>query len=176
MQALRFGECKLGMRRGECTAGNADWEYKLGMPHQTAPLTPQQNRANKAERARKLLAGASLQRDDSEDEDQPWEWIYEKGTDEEDEDDSADEDGGDKITAKKRKRPTVSKPQEKRIVGARTGNIKYKIGDSVLLKPPDGGAPWVGMILKFLEDDEGEMSANFLCRIPKPISKRQTLI
>jgi origin recognition complex subunit 1 len=147
------------------------------MPHQKAPLTPRQKRANKAERARKLLAGSTLRRDDSEDEDQPWEWIYEKeNSNKEGGEESADEDGGDRVTPKKRKRSTVLRPQEKRIVAATMGCIKYKIGDSVLLKPPDGGAPWVGIILKFLEDDEGEMSANILCRSPQRSSKGYSLI
>ena len=67
------------------------------MPHQTAPLTPRQKRREKAERARKILAGAALRRDDSDDElgedDHPWEWIYENGKGGGDDDDDDDEDG-----------------------------------------------------------------------------------
>jgi hypothetical protein len=151
--------------------------HTLRMPHQTTPLTPRQKRAKKAERARKLLAGASLRRDDSDVEDQPWEWIYEKrNSNDEDGIECAEDESGDKVTLKKRKRRNATRIQERRIVGAKTGSFKFKIGDSVLLKAEDGNAPWVGIILEFLEDDEGEMSADFLCRNPKGSFNSQSLI
>jgi origin recognition complex subunit 1 len=131
-------------------------------------MTPRQKRVNKAERARKLLAGASLGRDSSENEDEHWEWIYEKEKEnDKDGDESGDDESEDRVTPKKRKRRNTTRTQERRIVGAKTGGFKCKIGDSVLLKAEDGNAPWVGIILKFREDDEGEMSADFLCMIPQ---------
>jgi hypothetical protein len=128
------------------------------MPHKTAPLTPRQLRANKAEKARKLLAGTSRRRDESDDEDEAWEWIYEQDGDE-----SADEDG-EEAASKKRKRRNVASTQERAIVGAKNGSFKCEIGDSVLLKAENGNPPWIGMILSFLEDEDGDMAADFMCK------------
>jgi origin recognition complex subunit 1 len=127
------------------------------MPHKTTPLTPRQLRANKAEKARRLLAGANLSGDDSDDEDE-YEWIYEEGGNE-----SADE-GGNEVTPKKRKRQNAASTQERMIVGAKKGGFKCMIGDSVLLKAEDGNPPWIGMILSFLEDEDGDKAADFLCK------------
>jgi origin recognition complex subunit 1 len=127
------------------------------MPHETTPLTPRQLRASKAEKARKLLAGANLSRDDSDDEDE-YEWIFEEGGSE-----SADE-GGDEVTPRKRKRGGAANIQERTIVGAKKGGFRCMIGDSVLLKAEDGNPPWIGMILSFLEDEDGDKAADFLCK------------
>lgn len=134
------------------------------MPHKTTPLTPRQLRANKAEKARKLLAGANLSRDDSDNEDE-YEWIFEEGGNE-----SADGEG-DEVTPKKRKREVSANAPERTIVGAKKGGFRCMIGDSVLLRAEDGNPPWVGMILSFLEDEDGDKSADFLCKhIDKPES------
>ncbi len=141
------------------------------MPHQTAPLTPRQLRANKAEKARKLLAGTSRRKDDSsdEDDDDAWEWIYGNG------DESADE-VEDEVASKKRKRHNVPSTRKKRIIGAKNGSVKCSIGDSVLLKAEDGNPPWIGMILSFLEDDDGDMAADFMCTDPGNWFKSEGLI
>lgn len=141
------------------------------MPHQTAPLTPRQLRANKAEKARKLLAGSSRRKDDSsdEDDDDAWEWIYEDG------DESADE-VEDEGASKKRKRSNISSRQKRTIIGAKNGSFKCSIGDSVLLKAEDGNPPWIGMILSFLEDDDGDMAADFMCTVPESYFKSEGLI
>jgi origin recognition complex subunit 1 len=139
------------------------------MPHKTTPLTPRQLRANKAEKARKLLAGASRRRDESDDENEAWEWIYEQDGDE-----SADEDG-EEVTSKKRKRRNAASTQERTIVGAKNGSFKCEIGDSVLLKAEDGNPPWIGMILSFLEDEDGDMAADFICESPENSFKGEDL-
>jgi origin recognition complex subunit 1 len=140
------------------------------MPHQTAPLTPRQLRANKAEKARKLLAGVSRRQDDSSDEDDDaWEWIYEDG------DESADE-VEDEVASKKRKRHNVSSTQKRTIIGAKNGGFKCSIGDSVLLKAEDGNPPWIGMILSFLEDDDGDMAADFICTDPGNLFESEGLM
>jgi origin recognition complex subunit 1 len=130
--------------------------------------TPRQQRVAKASRARKLLAG--VQRDDSDDElgieDHPWEWIYEK--EEREEDDGADDSEDEEKSAAKRTRRTklVQYVQRKRrIVGAKMGNFKCKIGDCVLLKAEGTNSAWVGIICDFMENDEGEKEAKFMCKI-----------
>ncbi|KAL2063001.1 hypothetical protein VTL71DRAFT_6073 [Oculimacula yallundae] len=136
------------------------------MAPQSNPLTPRQKRADKAERARKLLAGATLRREDSDDElgtdEHPWEWIYEKdgkGRDD-DEEESADEEKA-AMTPRKRKarNPVTSK---RAIIGAKMGAFKCKVGDTVLLKAEGQNQSWVGIIHHFLETEDGEKSANFL--------------
>ena len=137
------------------------------MPHQTAPLTPRQKRREKAERARKILAGATLRRDDSDDElgedDHPWEWIYENGKGGDDDDDDGEDGGEDEekeaVTPSRKRRRNGSRMK---IVGAMMGDFKCKIGDTMLLRAEGSNASWVGIIWHFGEDEEGEKSANFL--------------
>lgn len=96
-------------------------------------------------------------REDSDDElgyeDHPWEWIYaDLGAD------APSVDGN----ATPRKRKLASTMQAKRIVGARMGSFRCKLGDAVLLKA-DGNQAWVGIICDFHEDDEDdEKMAKFL--------------
>ncbi|KAH6707648.1 P-loop containing nucleoside triphosphate hydrolase protein [Leptodontidium sp. 2 PMI_412] len=129
-------------------------------------LTPRQKRADKAERARKLLAGATLRREDSDDElgtdEHPWEWIYEtneKKTQDDDEDESADEEKA-AMTPRKRKARNAVRSQGA-IIGAKMGTFKCKVGDTVLLKAEGQNQSWVGIIHQFLEDEDGDKSANF---------------
>ncbi|CAL3968787.1 hypothetical protein PZA11_004773 [Diplocarpon coronariae] len=124
--------------------------------------TPRQKRADKAERARKLLSGGALSREDSDDElgtvEHPWEWIYEHG---EQETGSFDEEK----TPRKRKAKNTVRPRRE-IVGATMGSFTCKVGDLLLLKAEDQGQCWAGMIQRFVEEHEeganGEKSANFL--------------
>jgi origin recognition complex subunit 1 len=133
------------------------YDHIIEMPHKATPLTPRQKRAQQNEKARKLLAGANLRGDDSDDEEE-YEWIYEEDGDEFA---NEEEDGG---ASKKRKRQSAANKQERTIVGAKKGSFNCMIGDSVLLKAEDGNPPWVGMILSFLEDEDGDKAADFLCR------------
>ncbi|KAE8453735.1 hypothetical protein EG329_009246 [Mollisiaceae sp. DMI_Dod_QoI] len=129
-----------------------------------APQTPRQKRAEKAARAKKLLSGSSLRIDDSDDEDQEWEWIYEGKSDnnEDNEDSGASEDNDDNpATPRKRRRRTASKAQVGKIIGAKKGSFSCQVGDAVLLEN-ENAAPWVGIICYFLRDTDGEMAANFL--------------
>lgn len=131
------------------------------------PGTPRQLRAEKAAKAKRLLSGAPLRKDDLADEDQEWEWVYEKSGKENNEDSSASEDNDDDATTpKKRRRRTASKAQGGKIVGARKGSYKVKIGDAVLLENENSGTPWVGIICYFCLDTDGDMAANFLCEFP----------
>lgn len=96
--------------------------------------------ASKAERARQLLSGGGVIREDSDDElgfdDFPWEWIYANDYD--------------------------SEHEEQDIVGARMGTFECKIGDCVLLKAEGTHEAWIGLICDFEEAEaEGKM-ANFM--------------
>ncbi|KAF1364807.1 P-loop containing nucleoside triphosphate hydrolase protein [Lizonia empirigonia] len=114
-------------------------------------------RRSRAEKARQFLTGGAVLREDSDDElgyeDHPWEWIYaDLGAD------APSVDGN----ATPRKRKLASMMQAKRIVGARMGSFRCKLGDAVLLKA-DGNQAWVGIICDFHEDDEDdEKMAKFL--------------
>jgi origin recognition complex subunit 1 len=137
------------------------------MPHKTTTMTPRQQRAAKAEKARKILAGVA--RDDSDDElgdeDHPWEWIYEKQAEGEEEAVDESEDEGKPATKKRRRSKAIRNvSQQQRIVGAKMGKFKCKIGDCVLLKAEGINAAWVGIICEFMEDDEGEKEAKFMCK------------
>lgn len=146
------------------------------MPHKITPATPRQQRAAKAERARKILAGVT--RDDSDDElgveDHPWEWIYEEADrDEEDnaEDDEDEEDEDKSATARRRRsKPVRYAATKQRIIGAKMGSFKCKVGDCVLLKAEGTNAAWVGIVCEFMEaineDGEGEKQAKFMCKSP----------
>ncbi|KAJ4315159.1 Origin recognition complex, subunit 1 [Neodidymelliopsis sp. IMI 364377] len=112
---------------------------------------------SRAEQARLFLTGGAVLREDSDDElgyeDHPWEWIYE------------DASAGQAVVddnATPRKRKAALATHTKRIVGARMGTFKCKLGDAVLLKA-DGNQAWVGIICDFYEDGEdNEKMAKFL--------------
>jgi origin recognition complex subunit 1 len=94
--------------------------------------------------------GPARDESDSElsDEDNPWEWIFQSLP-----------DNDQPENARKRKRHDTPG----KIVGARNGDFECHLGDCVLLKAEGSHEAWVGIITEFLEDDEdGEMSANFL--------------
>ncbi|KAL9122745.1 MAG: hypothetical protein Q9187_000706 [Circinaria calcarea] len=94
---------------------------------------------SRVDRARRLLSGAGVTREDSDDElgleDHPWEWIYAK------------EDGH----------------WIDRIVGARMGTFQCMLGECVLLKAEGSKEAWVGLICDFIRDVDGhEKAANFM--------------
>lgn len=95
-----------------------------------------------------------IARVDSDDElgidDHPWEWVYA------DEQITQVKDDG---TTRKRKRTTEGEPE---IVSARMGSFMCSIGETVLLKAEGSGEAWVGIICEFVEEDDGEKSANFM--------------
>ena len=134
---------------------------------------------SRAERARRLLTGVGIAREDSDDElgsdDLPWEWIYEDGNDtghrtsspigDKIQTATPDQDVESNIpsvgptTAYKRRhgRSTSNKPTA-RIVGAQMGGFRCGLGDCVLLKAEGVREAWVGLICRFEEgvgdDDE----------------------
>ncbi|CAN9156940.1 unnamed protein product [Alternaria alternata] len=112
---------------------------------------------SRVDKARQYLAGGAVFREDSDDElgyeDHPWEWIY---------DEDAIDDAQPEKNASPRKRKAAPTAPGKRIVGARMGSFKCRVGDAVLLKA-EGNQAWVGIICDFHEDpDEDEKMAKFL--------------
>jgi origin recognition complex subunit 1 len=82
-------------------------------------MAPVQQRS-RIEKARQILAGGAVLREDSDDElgydDHPWEWIYE---------DTPDAQPAEQTTPRKRKAAPTS--SGRRIVGARMGNFSCKL-------------------------------------------------
>jgi origin recognition complex subunit 1 len=110
---------------------------------------------------RKWLMKGGLAREDSDDElgyeDLPWEWIYSNDLNQ------ARENVQDVEQTPSRKRKASDTARSAFLVGARMGNFSVKVGDTVLLKSPEQGKDWAGIICAFSEtddDDEEEMCAH----------------
>lgn len=127
-----------------------------------------QIRRNVRKRAQQWVTRGALVHEDSDDElgveDHPWEWIYDTATEIKEETDgvrvSPEKPGRRRASRSARKRPTI--------VGARMGTFECRLGQVVLLKSPEPGKDWVGIITEFVEeedeDEEDEMikSANIM--------------
>lgn len=104
------------------------------------------------QRQKKYLTKGGLVREDSDDElgydDHPWQWIYEA--------DAAPQGAeDDKTPTKKRRAGALGQGSKKRtIVGARMGSFSVRVGDAILLKSPEQGKDWVGLICSFSETNE----------------------
>ena len=89
-------------------------------------------------RARRLLTGTGVIREDSDDElglvDHPWEWIK-----------SSKKEHGAKT-----------------IIGAQMGNFKCMLGECMLLKAESSQEAWVGLICGFRDNEEDEKAANIM--------------
>ncbi|RAH48170.1 origin recognition complex subunit 1 [Aspergillus brunneoviolaceus CBS 621.78] len=130
----------------------------------------QSRKPNARKRAQLWMTKGGLVRDDSDDElgeeDHPWEWIYDtEVTDDQDSKPTAD---STQDTPKSMRRRSV-RPNAKRsrkIIGARMGSFECALGQVVLLKSPEPGKDWIGIITEFLEqdddDDEIIKSANIM--------------
>lgn len=123
-------------------------------------------RRSASARAQQWMTKGALVRDDSDDElgieDHPWDWIYDKL--------EAIPEEGAEDTPQKSSRRRSSRParQKRKIIAARMGQFECKLGDVILLKSPEAGKDWVGIITEFVEekdeDDEDEVikSANIM--------------
>ena len=135
------------------------------MSQKKAAPTPRKQQKAKAERARKILAGTTLRREDSDDElgedDIPWEWIYSGQGDASDEEDGENRRASIAKEKKGRLARKASKPQG-HIIGARMGSFACKIGDCVLLKA-DSNEVWAGIVCNFLEEEE-DMGISVMCK------------
>lgn len=102
-----------------------------------------QSRQNKTqELAKQWLTKGGIFHEDSDDElgceDLPWQWIY--GSD------------GNLSNAS----DGTSSPSHRRIIGARMGAFECRVGQAVLLKSPEAGKDWAGIICEFLEEEPDE--------------------
>lgn len=111
-------------------------------------------------RSKKWLTKGGLAREDSDDElgyeDHPWEWIRAEGT-------SKQPKEGDTPSRKRKSSAMLGEDTKRAIIGARMGTFTVKVGDAVLLKSPEQGKDWAGLICAFSdtdEDDEEEMCAH----------------
>ncbi|KAL2407913.1 Origin recognition complex subunit 1 [Exophiala dermatitidis] len=112
------------------------------------------------QRQKRYSTKGGLVREDSDDElgsdDHPWQWIYESEAGPHTKED-------EEQPTKKRKANSISQTSKKRtIIGARMGSFVVRIGDPILLKSPEQGKDWVGLICSFSEtneDGEDEMCA-----------------
>lgn len=147
------------------------------MPHQTNVISPPQKRASKADRARKILAGAPSHKDDSDDSDDdlPWEWIYNSNKSQDEDqiaanelsDDSGEDENASATTPlKRRARHTrnASRWKERQIIGVKKGQSELRIGDCVVLKTHGTNDPWVGLIAKLMDDLTNVKVVNILCK------------
>lgn len=121
-------------------------------PFVTMPPRGKGVASTKAQQLAKLwLTKGGISHEDSDDElgceDLPWEWIYDTPP-------SAsllETLNGDTSGKKKVSAPVLT---PKRIIGARMGTFECRIGQTVLLKSPEAGKDWAGIICEFLEEDE----------------------
>ncbi|KKZ64195.1 origin recognition complex subunit 1 [[Emmonsia] crescens] len=124
----------------------------------------QKDKQNKAEeRAKQWLTKGGISREDSDDElgyeDYPWEWIYEadstssKGSGLNDSDDELD-----CVTPTKRKASQRSrrKAPTRKIIGAKMGSFECRLGQAVLLKSPEPGKDWAGIVCEFVEEEDDD--------------------
>lgn len=118
------------------------------------------SRSRKSEalkRAEQWMTKGGIIRDDSDDElgkeDLPWEWIFDVDIDDASESKNTPEPSRE--TPKASRRRSSRQPQRK-IIGARMGSFECKLGEAILLKSPEPGKDWVGIITQFREEEDDE--------------------
>jgi origin recognition complex subunit 1 len=117
-----------------------------------------------SKQARRWLTKGGFAREDSDDElgyeDLPWQWLYSNNADKPQE----TKHEAERTPPRKRKASALHDASRRPgIVGAKMGDFVVKIGDPVLLKSPEQGKDWAGIICAFSEtddDDEEEMCAH----------------
>jgi origin recognition complex subunit 1 len=114
------------------------------------------------------MTRGALVRDDSDDElgdeDLPWDWIYE--TEEAEVKDEPEATNGSPTKSARRRRFSRPARKQRTIVGARMGTFECRLGQVVLLKSPEAGKDWAGIITEFVEeedDDEEEEGGVLKC-------------
>jgi origin recognition complex subunit 1 len=154
------------------------------MPGREAPARAEPQ-LSRAKRARRLLAGVGIRREDSDDElgleDHPWEWIYEDPSDNsaapseqhgphksssssssaangEESRTTAHDTAPSTPSSKRRAAGAAKRKLGRTIVGARMGSFQCRLGDCVLLKAEGQNEAWVGLICEFSEEqtDNGD--------------------
>lgn len=118
----------------------------------------QPNNQDSREKAREWLSLGGILHEDSDDElgydDHPWEWILEEEAGRNGSSFREEAVDNDKQSHRRRSsRPTV---RHRKIVGARMGRFECRLGQVVLLKSPEAGKDWVGIISEFLEEEDDD--------------------
>ncbi|KAJ5226797.1 Origin recognition complex subunit 1 [Penicillium citrinum] len=121
-----------------------------------------EKRPTARQRAQKWMTKGALVREDSDDElgdeDHPWDWIFDAESELEGE---AEADNG--TTPKSRRRRSSRPARKKRtIIGAKMGGFECRLGQVVLLKSPEAGKDWIGIITEFVEEDDDENEGEVL--------------
>jgi hypothetical protein len=119
------------------------------------PQTSRQKPVQKVALARKVLdAALGNSENESDEENDTYEWIYEED---------------DTVTPgeKQNKKTRDGNNKSGKVIGFRKpeDGLEYRVGDCVMLNPPGGTLPWVGMIKEFTGlDDDGDQCAEFMCK------------
>ncbi|KAI3010675.1 hypothetical protein CBS147346_1440 [Aspergillus niger] len=109
-------------------------------------------------RAQLWMTKGGLVRDDSDDElgeeDHPWEWIYDHNDENNKEIEQATTEDTPKSSRRRTPRPNAKR--RRTIVGARMGSFECALGQVVLLKSPEPGKDWIGIITEFVEQEDSD--------------------
>ncbi|KAL4886596.1 P-loop containing nucleoside triphosphate hydrolase protein [Aspergillus karnatakaensis] len=104
-------------------------------------------------RAEQWMTKGGIIRDDSDDElgeeDLPWEWLYDTEDSTLAKLETIPENAEETPKSARRR----SRQARQNIVGARMGGFECRVGEIILLKSPEPGKDWVGIIVDFVEDD-----------------------
>lgn len=111
--------------------------------------------ARQRKRNQQWMTKGALVRDDSDDElgdeDLPWEWMY---ADEPQTEADAEEKPASPEKPARRRRSSRPAQKKRAIIGARMGSFECRVGQVVLLKSPEPGKDWVGIVTEFLEEED----------------------
>lgn len=106
------------------------------------PRVSQSRHNNTQELAKRWLTKGGIFHEDSDDElgceDLPWSWVY------------APDGAANSVEE------AGPSPPGRKIIGARMGSFECRIGEAVLLKSPEPGKDWAGIICEFLEEKPDE--------------------
>ncbi|KAL4893983.1 putative origin recognition complex subunit Orc1 [Aspergillus ambiguus] len=120
----------------------------------------QTRKRNAHQRAQLWMTKGGLVRDDSDDElgdeDHPWVWIYDSNSDEIKGESESTQRTEEVSRSAKRRQSRPNNNKRRQIIGARMGQFECRLGQVVLLKSPEPGKDWVGIITEFLEEDDDE--------------------
>ncbi|KAJ5098801.1 ATPase AAA-type core [Penicillium argentinense] len=124
--------------------------------------TEPDRRRSVRKRAQQWMTKGALVHEDSDDElgdeDHPWDWIFDA------EPEAKDEPEANNGSPTKPARRKSSRPAKKKrtIIGAKMGTFECRLGQIVLLKSPEAGKDWIGIITEFVEEDDDEKEGEII--------------
>ncbi|PLB43846.1 origin recognition complex subunit Orc1 [Aspergillus steynii IBT 23096] len=126
----------------------------------------QSRKRNVRKRAQQWVTKGGLVRDDSDDElgdeDLPWDWIYDENSENNAAEESTTGAAEDTPKSSRRRSSRPNAKNRRKIVGARMGSFECRLGQVVLLKSPEPGKDWIGIITEFLEEDDDEVEGEVI--------------